>query len=197
MARSSVKVVISDTLIIKACNTPGGSGGVAKEMNDWAKRCKLRAINTSPVNDPMNATHRGGVVGTYKASFKSSRKGSNGHILRRTLLNVAPHAPYVEYGRRSTRFGDSFYAKHWPGWPAMPGNNHIVFTDLRSNSVLRSKGNWELFGWTAHSGIVRWYAGTSGRDGKYVLLDSWKWSTEKYQVDFLIADTRFSGMRYT
>jgi hypothetical protein len=192
MARAS-KVVISDALIIKACNTPGGSGGVAREMNDWVKRCKLRAINTAPVNDPANATHRGGAVGTYKASFRSKRSG-NQHVLSRAVFNIAPHAPYVEYGRRSTRFGDKFYSKHWPGWPVIPGNNHIVFTPLK---VMAQFGNWEQFGWTKHSGIVRWYAGTSAREGKYVLLNSWKWTTEKYQVDFLIADDRFSGMRYT
>ena len=149
---STAKVFISDTLVIKALNTDTGSGGVARDLNKTVTRILLRARANAPVNKAANAEHRGGIRGTYAASFKRSRAGSNGHILRRTVWNDAPHAIYVEKGRRSTRF--------------TPG--------------VHSVGRWERFSWTETAGEVQWHPGTGRRDGRHTLEEAFTWSTRKY-----------------
>ena len=98
-------------LIIKACNTPTGSGGVWRWI-EAAKRDVLKnAVKIAPVNNTLNSQHRGGTDGLYKASFRSNRVGSNGHQLRRTVYNVAPYANIVEKGRSGTNFKAT--AKDW------------------------------------------------------------------------------------
>jgi len=192
MARPRSAVYISDVLVIKACNTPGGSGGVADEMNRMAKRTLQRAQMTAPVNNPQNATHRGGEVGTYKASFRRYRRG-NGHYLLRTIYNIAPHAVFVEKGRRSTHFGDTFWGREWQKTPThwlkrqgggMRGYDPTIryswFT--KDEGMLAAGLKWEQFGWTRYGGRINWYAGTSARDGKHTLENAWKWSTRKYTV---------------
>lgn len=148
MAKVLTKVVISDVLVFKALNAPGGI--ITKDMNKTQKRIILRAQAKAPVNNPLNATHRGGVVGTYRASFKKKRWG-NKNQLHRYVYNDAPHAIYVEKGRRSTRFP--------------PG--------LRP-------GRWETFGWTQAAGAILDYPGTGARRGRHVLEEAWTWSIRKY-----------------
>lgn len=111
------RVVISDLLVIKALNTPGGSGGVWRWIEAVKRDTIKNAIRIAPTNDPLNAIHRGGVVGTYRASFRSDGRGSNGHFLRRSIYNTADHARIVEHGRRSTRGGrwEVFYWSQHPG----------------------------------------------------------------------------------
>jgi hypothetical protein len=62
----------------------------------------LNAVVSAPVNNPLNATHRGGAVGEYKRSFSSSRLGSNQYNMRFTISNNAGHAKFVEEGRSAS-----------------------------------------------------------------------------------------------
>jgi hypothetical protein len=59
----------------------------------------MNAVLSAPINNPLNATHRGGAVGEYKRSFSSSRLGSNQYQMRFTISNSAGHAKFVEEGR--------------------------------------------------------------------------------------------------
>jgi hypothetical protein len=185
--RSSSRVYISDTLIIKACNTPGGSGGVADDLNRTAKRTLQRAQALAPVNNPLNAVHRGGKVGTYKKSFKRYRRG-NGHILFRAIYNDAPHAVFVEKGRKSTSFAEKIQALrsvafigHYH-WDERAGalDYSIRYTYWKDQGL---GTGWERFSWARDKrvpGAIRWYPGTRGREGRHVLETAFKWSTAKY-----------------
>lgn len=96
MARVSTRGV-NEIKVIKALNTPGGA---AFEWRDeTALKVFERCVLDSPVNDPLNAVHRGGVVGGYKAGWRFDRIGSNGSQLRATVYNTSDHAYYVEHGR--------------------------------------------------------------------------------------------------
>lgn len=185
MARSSAKVYVSDTLVIKACNTPGGSGGVARDLNKTVTKIKKRAIGLSMAelrSSPLDATHRGGKVGTYRNSMKSTRRG-NGHILVRTVYNDARHAGVVEKGRKSTHFGDKFYAAMWPGWP-MPGGQR--WTYLGPDSEIKGMGRWETFGWSRKGGRVMHYAGTGAREGHHIMARAFKFAVRKYGATIVI-----------
>lgn len=115
MARAVQKVVISNALIIKALNPP--TKPVGRWSDSLAKDVHRIAVRTAPVNNPLSALHRGGVVGTYRASLKWDRRGTNGHFVRRRVYSRAPHASIVENGRRSTVGGrwERFY------WAVVPG----------------------------------------------------------------------------
>lgn len=108
---ADVDVDINDALIISALNSPGGS--VARWRDEVAERIIGIARNSSPVNDVLNAVHRGGIVGTYKASWQWDRRGSNRHRVRATVINTADHAQQVEYGRGPTEGRETF---SWTGW---------------------------------------------------------------------------------
>lgn len=77
-------------------------GGVLwNEVEKWLIETDYIAKATAPVNDPLNAMHRGGVVGIYKAGFRSRHtrtRTSIGFVYR----NVANHAIFVEKGRRAS-----------------------------------------------------------------------------------------------
>lgn len=185
MPRSSAKVYISDTLVIKACNTTAGSGGVARDLNKTVTKIKLRAIGLSMAelrSSPLNATHRGGKVGTYRNSMQSKRRG-NGHTLVRMVWNDAKHAGVVEKGRKSTHFGDSFYNDHWPGFP-LPGGQRWTF--LGKDSILPGKGRWETFGWSRKGGLVMHYAGTGAREGHHIMARAFKFAVRKYGATITI-----------
>jgi hypothetical protein len=94
-----VRVNINDATVISALNTPGGA--VHEWRNDTEHDLLQWVFLTSPVNDPLNAEHRGGVVGTYKASWVTRRQG-NGHRIGFQIENFADHAIYVEEGRRAS-----------------------------------------------------------------------------------------------
>lgn len=97
---SEVDVQITDRAIITALNTPGGA--VFEWRDETMQQIRDHAFANSPVNDPMSAEHRGGEVGTYKASWSTSRAGSGAHTVRATIANSADHADIVEYGRSSS-----------------------------------------------------------------------------------------------
>lgn len=147
---STARVFISDTLVIKALNTETGSGGVARDLNKTVKSILLRARAKAPVNKAADAVHRGGVRGTYAASFVRKRQGY-GHILVREVWNTAPHAIYVEKGLRSTKFA--------------PGTKG---------------GRWETFSWTQTGGRIESHPGTGARSGRHILEEAFIWSTRKY-----------------
>jgi hypothetical protein len=94
---ADVEVNVSNTAIITALNTPGGA------VFNWRDRVAIDLVNTvyakSPVNNPLNAMHRGGRVGIFKRSWNWSRIGSNGHTVRAVIYNSARHAEFVEEGR--------------------------------------------------------------------------------------------------
>jgi hypothetical protein len=150
-----VRTEFSTALIIKALNTPGGSGGVAREMDRIRRSTIALARLSAPVNNPDDAMHRGGVTGTYKAAFKSDRKGTNGHYVRRAVFNDADHAIIVEQGRRSTRKDLSLL--HY----------------LRLRSWIRRTGGvprgWERYSSVHTGGVIVTSPGTRGRDGQHTL----------------------------
>jgi hypothetical protein len=107
---TGVKVDVTDIAIIEALNTPGGA---IFAWRDKVGRDTTRiAIGLSPVNDVENAEHRGGVVGTYKASWTWDRIGSQGHTVRARVMNGSDHADIVEYGRRRSLAREVF---SWTG----------------------------------------------------------------------------------
>lgn len=107
--------MISNVLIIKALNPP------TKPMGRWADRLARDvhriAVRNAPVNDPLNAIHRSGIVGTYKRSLQWDRRGTNGHFVRRRIYSPVTHAIIVEKGRPSTKGGrwEVFYWNRKPG----------------------------------------------------------------------------------
>lgn len=103
---ADVDVTCTDALIISALNTPGGA--VHEWRDDVMERIVAHARATSPVNHPMNAAHRGGLVGTYAAGWHTSRAGSNGHRVRATITNDSDHAVFVEYGRQPSHGYERF-----------------------------------------------------------------------------------------
>jgi hypothetical protein len=106
---AGARVDIKDATIISALNTPGGA--VFEWRNDTEDAVLSNAYATSPTNDVLNAQHRGGVVGTYKASWVTRRQG-NGHRVGFQIENFADHAIYVEYGRRPSTKHEVF---SWTG----------------------------------------------------------------------------------
>lgn len=93
---ASATVTISDTAIIRALNVPG------QPVARWRDEVAIDVVNScyakSPVNNPLNAMHRGGRVGTFKRSWSWRRYG-NGHTVGAVIYNSAAHAIYVEEGR--------------------------------------------------------------------------------------------------
>lgn len=116
---SDVEVDISDVAIISALNTPGG--GVFEWRDEVAHDVIGKAIAMSPVNDINNAVHRGGVVGTYKASWGFDRMGSNGHRVRAVIYNGSDHADLVEFGRGVS---NSFEVFSWRS--AVPPGSKVI-----------------------------------------------------------------------
>jgi len=110
---SGVKVRIDDKAIISALNTPGG--GVYEWRDQIGQEVRSNAEGMAPINDPMNAEHRGGEVGTYKASFDFDRRGSSGHHVVARVLNTADHAIYVERGRSASWKMQIFSWTEWDG----------------------------------------------------------------------------------
>lgn len=110
---TDVQVHISDATVISALNTPGGA--VYQWRNEIEDSILRRAYATSPVNNVLNAMHRGGVVGVFQASWVSTHVGSNGHRVRVTVENFADHAVYVEEGRSGSNKYQRFSWTKWNG----------------------------------------------------------------------------------
>jgi hypothetical protein len=119
---SGVKVTVTDRAIISALNTPGGD--VYRWRDEVGREVKAIAEEIAPINNPMNAEHRGGEVGTYQASFGFDRRGSSGHHVVARVTNSSDHADIVEFGRSSssqmqifswTEFGGAIVRVGGPG----------------------------------------------------------------------------------
>jgi hypothetical protein len=127
-----VKVSVSDRAIISALNTPGG--GVFRWRDEVGSETKAVAEATSPINDPDNAQHRDGVVGTYKAAWDWNRVGSGGHRVRAVIFNTSDHAVFVEYGRSSSSKLQIFT------WGQLHGQVHKDGRELGPPNKVRTGG---------------------------------------------------------
>lgn len=139
---AEAKVVVLDSAIIGALNTPG------RPVSNWrdgvAQDIVRIARSTSPVNNVENAMHRGGFVGDYRASWDWDRGHSgNQHIVRAIVINYADHAQAVEYGTPGSSEFQVFSFTGWFGttkWvgPATPRNFRRAAGTPRGGS--RQKG---------------------------------------------------------
>jgi len=109
------KVDVDDLKVWRQCNRPGGTGGVGAYRDAWLSQAKTVAVASSPVNDPLNAVHRGGVVGTYKASWRVSHDAAPVWVAAGRLSNTADHAIIVEKGRSESRKPQLFSWTKWGG----------------------------------------------------------------------------------
>jgi hypothetical protein len=80
----------------------------------WMYTTDLAAKAAAPVNNPLNALHRGGVVGTYAASFHARRTTSPTSI-GFVYGNRANHASVVEWGRSASNRRQRFSWTRYPG----------------------------------------------------------------------------------
>jgi hypothetical protein len=110
---TSVKVHVTDKAIITALNTPGGA--VSEWRDHIGQEVKSHAQRNSPINDPLNAMHRGGEVGEYAGSWDWDRRGSSGHHVVARVLNYADHAIFVELGRSGSSKMQIFSWTAWDG----------------------------------------------------------------------------------
>lgn len=150
---ASARVDITDARIIAACNTPGGP--VYEWRNKKEDLVLSNAYKLSPVNRRLNAKHRGGVTGTFRASWVSLRTG-NQHHLGFNVENFADHAIFVEFGRSESTKRQTFSWIKWHG-------------DIRT---VGGAGFEEAAG-SATAGT-----GTSARDGQHVLHNAVNMSSE-------------------
>lgn len=132
-----VKVRIEDHLIISALNTPGG--GVYRWRDEVGGEIKAVAEGMSPINNPANAQHRDGVVGTYKKGWDWDRRGSSGHHVVARVTNSADHAVYVEYGRSASHELQIFSWTAWGGDIRRVGGPQPVPTDERGRHATRRR----------------------------------------------------------
>lgn len=107
-----VRVDIKDAYIISALNTPGGA--VHNWRNDTEEQLLIRCFETSPVNDVLDAVHRGGIVGEYQRSWVTRRYG-NQHRVGFAIENFADHAIFVEEGRSASTKVQRFSWSEWGG----------------------------------------------------------------------------------
>lgn len=138
---TQVKVLIRSSDIIRALNTPGGA--VREFVDEVTNDTFVYAVDSSPVNDPLNAQHRGGVVGTYAASWGTDRRGSRGHRVIGRVFNTADHALFVEEGR-----GPAF------------------------TPIVKGVGGGQRFSWTVWGGRIRKVPYTGARGGRHVLRNA-------------------------
>ena len=167
---AQVTVKITDRLIIAALNTPGG--GVYQWRDEVGREIKATAEATSPINDPLNAVHRGGVVGTYKAGWDWDRRGSSGHHVIARVTNSSDHAVYVEWGRTASRKLQIFSWTAWGGDIRRVGGPQPVPTDARGRHLFYRRGlsRGELAFNERIAGLPRWAgSGTKARAGQHIL----------------------------
>jgi hypothetical protein len=169
-----VKVTINDHAIISALNTPGGA--IHEWRDEVGSQIKALAQARSPINNPMNAEHRGGEVGTYKAGWDWDRRGSSGHHVVARVTNSADHAIYVEYGRSGSRKLQIFSWTEWGGGINRVGGPTPVATKddgthWRHNRPL-SKGEL-AFNKKLRDTLPPYKgSGTKARDGMFILTDA-------------------------
>jgi len=99
---TNVRSTVTRTSIRVGMNV-GPNGPVWRWREIAMRLAEFNAIAAAPVNNPLNAVHRGMRVGEYKRSFSTDRRGSNQYVLRFSLSNSAAHAKYVEDGNSATQ----------------------------------------------------------------------------------------------
>jgi len=163
---SDVSVTVTDRAIISACNTPGGP--VWKFMGDLADQIVDTAWRRSPVNNVLNAQHRGGVVGTYKNSWDSDRRGTRGHRLIVRVTNSADHAVFVEYGRSMS---SKFQVFSWTAWGGkiryIRAAGPLPFRKGTRRQQRSERGRMAV--WARETGYEFGGRKTAARPGKYIL----------------------------
>lgn len=149
-----VATEISEILIIEACNS-AGKGIVARWLSGVLTRIIAECEATAPVSNPDDRLHRPwDPGGTYKASFERlGKEGSNQHIIRRGVSNTAPHAVFVERGRKASTKPQYYSSKLWPDphWSHKTGprqGTHILENALEK--VLRTSKAYD-----AHPTFIR------------------------------------------
>jgi len=160
---SDVNVYVSDKAIITVLNTPGGD--VFRFRNNIGEDIAQEARRLSPVNNPLNAMHRGGKVGEFKRSWFWTPQGSNQHQVRAVIYNESDHAVYVEEGRRSSRASQTFSWTHFTATGAISGR--VSQKNLKARSP-RVKGSGPPKG----GGAIRTVQFTGARRGKHVLKNA-------------------------
>lgn len=98
---------VNDRLLAKSLLN--GTGGVGKWRTVTTKALLKECQELAPVNKPLNAVHRGSVVGTYLASFGTDNRGTRANRFIGRVTNSAPHAKYVEWGRGASS-KDQFFS---------------------------------------------------------------------------------------
>lgn len=98
---TEVESNITPTTIRFWLNGASPVGVVTLRMNLMADAALAFAIASAPVNNPLNAVHRGRVVGTYRAGIRMERTG-NQYGRGFKLIGTADHSDIVENGRRAS-----------------------------------------------------------------------------------------------
>jgi hypothetical protein len=99
--RTKVSSNINGTTVKQWLNGTTPPGVVTLRMNLMADAALAYAIATAPTNNPLNAVHRGGVVGTYRAGIRMERTG-NQYGRGFKLIGTARHSDVVENGRSAS-----------------------------------------------------------------------------------------------
>ncbi len=108
-------VKINSRSVSRGIATPGG---VLWEWRDTTgNQIKRFAQGLSPVNDPLDAAHRAGVVGRYKAAWVKTNGTASLSKLSVNVTNLAEHASVVEYGRNGSRKMQFFASRASGGVP--------------------------------------------------------------------------------
>lgn len=171
---ADVNVKISDRAIISALNTPGGD--IYRWRDEVTREVWATAIATAPINNPLNAVHRGGVVGQYKAGFDWDRRGSSGHHTVGRVTNSVDYAIYVELGRSESRKLQIFSWTAWGGDIRRVGGpkpvqqrddgRHLFFNRPLSPGELAYNDRIDVQ-------LPRWMGeGTNARAGQHILRNA-------------------------
>lgn len=138
----ATRVVVRPRDVYHQMNREGGTGGAAAYRDALLSDAKLYAVMWSPVNDPLNAKHRGGAVGTYKASWKAQRDRAPMHLSRGRLRNTANHAIFVELGRSASKKPQRFSWTKWKGqirWVGISKGAYLLGTKVSGYKGTRSR----------------------------------------------------------
>jgi len=109
---AGVRVKIDEHAIIQALNTPGG--GVVDWLAEQGELVKEEAEAIAPINDEMDAQHRGGVVGLYAAAFDTNLTDYGSRRPKVHIFNDMEYAIYVEEGGPGASGTKQSFS--WTGW---------------------------------------------------------------------------------
>jgi hypothetical protein len=112
-AKATTRVRIDNAALRRQLFGVGGTGGVAAYRDALTGEVLRQGRASSPVNDPLNALHRDGVVGTYKKSWKAYTDVT-GWSARALAGNTAGHAVYLEFGRKESKKPQKFSWARFP-----------------------------------------------------------------------------------